>query len=398
MNRKILWIICMLGVSYAGQAQTCTDLLSLAEENYRNGQFEEIKAKLCQCFDIAVSDSDKEIPVKKKFRMMITAMKKADSLYGHLLGPFTGYWRDLLNVDQTFKRDKGSFSYLEQHRAYLLLSKVYFELGALELSEYFTRLAIRADPGTYLNDPDKGFNRVYNSQISAIRELSFGPVSGWLYTIPVKIKNNRSGISDFKYQTDGKIILGGQLNYFIRPALALSFNTWFHGIRVVYLQSANAGNNRFDFYLAERQNWIKFPVLVKWSPSVFAGIDPFKSKLFIAGGFSVNYMTQTRATIIDLVSDISLYNYNMIPYRNRFNYEAMGAIMLRFRLGRNYLNLGFTGGYTFKEIVNEDLVGSPDNALFVKYGVVENNYKLLSGAWMASYEIRFSQRKRTFNH
>jgi hypothetical protein len=390
---KISIITCLLGISQVIAGQSCSELLSLAEENYRNGQFQEIKAKLCNCFGIIISSKDGEIkPVK--FHLMIDSMKKADLLYGPQLGSFAGYWNDFIPRDTIKRRDTDSFSYLEFRRAYLLLSKVYFELGVLELAEYFARKAIRAEPGTYLNDPDKAFNRVYNSQISTIRELSFGPVSGWMYTLPVKVINNRPGDPEVKYQTDGKIILGAQLNYFIRRQIILSFNSWFHGLRVVYLQSVNGGNNRFDFYFAEKQNWIKFPILVKWSPSRFNANEPFKAKVFFAGGFSVNYMTQTRATIIDLISDVSLYNYNMAPYRNRLNYEVMGEMMLRFRLGRNYLNLGFIGGYTFKEIVDKRLLGSSDNPLFIRYGIVENNYKLLSGAWKASYEIRFSNRKK----
>ena len=143
------------------------------------------------------------------------------------------------------------------------------------------------------------------------------------------------------------------------------------------------------------------PILFKWSSlhhlNWFKNNELLKAKIFIDGGVSLDYLFQSKATIIDLSSNTALSDYMVTKYRNRINYEFILQILSRFKVGRNYLNIGFTGSYMMNNVVNQKLVGSDKNMLFSKYGIRENNYKLICGSWTLNYEWRFSRIKKKIN-
>ena len=52
---KLLLTIILLPLAFAAFGQSCSEMLSQAEQYYRDGQFEDIKPKLCKCFGITGS-------------------------------------------------------------------------------------------------------------------------------------------------------------------------------------------------------------------------------------------------------------------------------------------------------------------------------------------------------
>jgi hypothetical protein len=395
---KHLLILILVLCSFITWGQGCTELLSKAEQDYRNGQFDSIKPKLCNCFGIYTTADTNDIR-PRKYRSMITAMQKADSLYARELGSFQGYWRDFrMTKAQRKAIGDNYFSFPERSRAFALLGKIYNQLGVMPLSEFFALKAILIDPDQQLQNDNSGFNRIYSQQLKKIREWSIGPLLSWLYALPVSKKNNLPGSYSFKYQSDGKVVQGIQVNYGIKSALILNVGLLVNSTRIVYTQKMTPSANDFDLYHNEKQNWVRLPVLLKWGTmrkfNWLRKNEPLKPKLFIGTGFAINYLEKSSASIINLPGDKALYNYNVAPYRNRWNYELILQLMLRFKLSRNYVNFGFTGSYMLNDIVKQNQVGNSNNTLYNTYGIKENNYKLLTGAWTVTYEFRFNWIKR----
>lgn len=117
-------------------------------------------------------------------------------------------------------------------------------------------------------------------------------------------------------------------------------------------------------------------------------------KIFFATGFALDYLASAHATIVDLNSNHALYDYNVTQYRNRLNYEYILQGFARFGVGRNYLNIGLTGSYLLRDMVDQQMVGNPQNPLYSIYGIKENNYKMVTGSWMVTYDFMFNRIKK----
>ena len=397
-----------------GQNQSCSEKLSEAEQFYRDGKFESIiDLSLCNCFGAYYEDKnwkgDRQELNKTSLiqiypatmRSVIHEMIEADSLYPEQLGRFKEYWRGFpIPVHEFNLHKKTYFTFEERFRAFVLFGKLYHQLGALKLSEHFALQSVMMRPNDVIDDRETGFGRIYVDQKDKVRELSWGPIIGWLYTLPVSVVNNRPGDYDFKYQTDGKVVLGAHFDYYIKQYLAVNFNFWFHSNRIVYTQKNGPGINDFDFYHEEQQSWIKVPVLLKWSSANHLNIlkksEAFRAKVFFAGGMAFDFLRKSDATIVDLESGASLYNYEVTKSRHRLNYEAVAQLLVRLTVGQNYVNVGFTGSYNLHPVLNQSKVSNADNQLYNNYGIIENNYKIISGFWTVTYEIRLSRLKERF--
>jgi hypothetical protein len=370
-------------------AQSCTEKLSLAEQDYRDGKLQDVKSKLCKCFGIYVDSKNKIRPVN--FQSMIEEMQRADSLYASELGPFKYYWRSLiLSRGEVRKHADLFFTLSERYRAYVLLGKLYLHLGVVPLSEFFALKAVSVDPDKELKSDSTSFGRVYAKQTKRVRQLTFGPVAGLHYTIPTAVKYNRPGVTEFKYQSDGKVLLGANVSYYFNPKLILSANFLWNSLKVVYLQPDKNYLN-YSFYHLEKQNWYKLPLLLKWQ--VVNLYREKELKLFMASGFSLDYLARSEVTISDVQQDNYIYDFRTTSTRNRWNAEFVLQLLVRFKAGQNYLNLGFTGSRTLRYTLDESQIGSPSNRLFNATGLVEDNYKMWQGFWLISYDFRFSKIK-----
>lgn len=397
---KLLCLFCVTWFSANGQ--NCTELLSQAEQDFRDGRFLQIKQKLCQCFGAYVDveeDTSKVRPAK--MRSMLTEMQAADDEYAAQLGVFRGYWEEFVFTKHEYaSRRKDLFTYEERYRAFVLLSKLYHYLGVPPLEEYFASRAVTMHPEMDVETESASFRQVFEGQRRRVHQFSFGPLIGWSYAIPVAKVDYRAQQPDFQYQNDGRVVLGLHLNYLMSPSLTLNVNFWFHGTNIVYTErSANVPDDaQVSFYHRDLQGWLKFPIMLKWSPAKhfywLKKQETWRSKIFIAGGLSATYLTRSNVTVFDLSSHTSLYDYNVVTTRNRFNPELVLQILTRFQLGQNYINIGFTGTHSFKYILNDSLVKSPENPLYANYGIVENNYRLIGGFWTVTYEYRINYTRR----
>ncbi len=371
--------------------QTCADKISQAEEDYRNGRYDEMKSQICSCFGIYRDEDGKIRP--RKFASLIAELQQVDSIYAPQLGTFKEYWEHFIGTGQT----EDVFSYEERYRAYILLGKVYNDLNVMPLAEFFSRKALSLDPGRALEEEESGFKRIYDSQIGTVKEITFGVFWGWIYSIPIEVTNNRRRPYDFQTQTNGKVMLGLQYNYFVKPYLVLSANFWWHSTNVVYIQPTSAGGMTVDFFSQEKQDWLKFPVMIKWSSrehlNIFKKSETLRGKIFFGAGIVVDYLNNSNIILADRASNTTLFEFNTAADRNRFNYEVLLQGIARFKLGRNYLTFGFTGLYTLKDILKDG-----QGSLYDEFEIVENNYKLLSGFYTLTYEFRFSTTKGKLTH
>jgi hypothetical protein len=398
MNKLVpILIISMLSLEVS--AQECAELLSQAEQNYRNGLLEDVVPKICKCFGIYRDGKKGEIK-PAGYRLMFKELKKADSIYPQQLGPLLGYSDNFFNTKSEFKQKQSKFfTPSERNRAFVLLGKLYDQLGVMSLSEYFALRAILIEPDIKMTNDSLGFNRTYSEELDRVRAWSVGPYLAWLYLVPTAIQNNSGHDVNFRFQSTGKLVLGAQIKYFFKPTLAVEIGYLINSATIVYTEKRSTSQNDFDFYHQEKQDWVRIPFLFQFSSVNKLGL--FKNengkpvgKLFFGAGLAVDYLTDSYATIVDVNTNHVFYARDVVDYRNRLNLELICQVFAKFGVGRNYVNIGFNGSYYLRDIVNQDLVTSSDNDLYATYGIKENNYKLLTGSWTVSYDFMFNRLRK----
>ncbi|HTE24160.1 hypothetical protein [Flavitalea sp.] len=396
---RLTLILLLSLLTPAVKGQECAELLSQAEQDYRNGLLEVIVPKICKCFGIYRDDKKGEIkPVG--YKVMMREMKNADSMYPQQLGPLLGYWVNFVNTKSAFKQKRNKFfKPSERNRAFVLLGKLYDQLGAIRLSEYFALRAILIEPDVELANDSLGFNRTYSEELDRVRQWSVGPYLGWLYVVPAAIQNNGGYDLNFRYQSTAKIVLGAQFKYFFKPTIAINAGYLINSATIVYTEKRTSSQNDFDFYHEEKQDWVRIPALFQISSVNKLGL--FKNengkpigKLFFGGGFAVDYLSRSYATIVDVNGNHVFYAKNVTDYRNRVNLELILQVFAQFGVGRNYVNIGFTGSYLLRDIVKQDMVTSNENPLYATYGIKENNYKLMTGCWTVTYDFMFNRLRK----
>jgi hypothetical protein len=379
------------------KGQECAELLSQAEQDYRNGLLEDIVPKICKCFGIYRDDKKGDIR-PDGYKVMMREMKKADSMYPQQLGPLLGYWDNFVNSESVFKQNRNKFFKLsERNRAFVLLGKLYDQLGAIRLSEYFALRAILIEPDEQMANDSLGFNRTYTQEMDRVRRWSVGPYLGWIYVVQTAIQKNSTYDRDFIYQSTGKIVLGAQFKYYFKPTSVVNIGYLVNSTTVVYTEKRDS--IEFNSYHAEKQDWVRVPVLFQLSSVNKLGL--FKNengkpigKLFFGGGFAVDYLSQSYVTFVDIDSNKVLFAYKAKDHRNRINLELILQVFARFGVGRNFVNIGFTGSYLLRDIVNQDMVTSTENTLYSDHGITESNYKLMSGTWSVTYDFMFNWLRR----
>jgi len=401
LRLRLVFAVAFLTLVAQGQAPPCSELLSKAEQAYRDGSFEDIQSpQLCKCFGIYRSKKTGEIK-PAVFKPMIDEIQNGYSMYALQLGQFAEHGDStfVLSEDEFKSRNNNFFSMPERNRAFVLLGKLYDQLGVIRLSEYFALKAILIEPSNELINQRTGFTRTYSQEMGRVRDWSVGPILSWLYALPVAKTNNTGGVPDFRYQSDGKIGLGVQFNYFFKPTSVINIGLMISSTKMVYTIKRVPSNNDFDFFHTEKQNWVRLPVFFRWSSKNTLGLLKNTNgrpavKIFFATGFSFDWMSGSRASIVDLTSNRGLYDYEVPRYRNRITFEYMLQGFARFVVGRNYLNVGVTGTWFLRDVVNQSLVGSDKNRLYALYGIKENNYKMVTGSWMVTYDFMFNRIKK----
>lgn len=380
--------------------QNCSDLLSKAEQYYQAGQLmnirDSINADMCKCLGIyRVGKKDKILPAG--YRFMITEMQKADTAYTQQIGIFKGLYKDFIMSDGEYKNRKDKFfSTEEKKRFFILMGNLYAQLGVISLAEYFAQRAIIIERDDKFENDSTGFNRAYQKALTQVRGFTIGPSVGWVYNIVTDKKINLPGTASFKYQTNANIMFGAELNFYLKDNLIVNVNALINSIRVVYTQQRNPSLHKYDLYFSEKQNWIRLPLMIRWSSrdhlNLFRRNGRPVVKLFFATGISFDYLESAKVTLADIDLGRLWNDLSLTGNRNRFNYEYLLHTYARFKIGNDYLNFGFMGSRLLKDVSNQQKIAG--SMLSTDYGIKENNYKLLMGTWLVSYEFRIDWLKK----
>ncbi len=372
--------------------QSCTELLSEAEEAYRNGRFNDIQ-QICPCLAKVSRRRAGQTPVS--ILKLVTQLREYEEEYAHLLGSYRQF-STILENNALFKEDRENcFSNDERLRAYLLLGKMYETLGAIKIAELFSKRIIVEYPAFYLEGPEHfSYKQIYDRKLRKTQKFALGATAGWGYALPRPGKTNRAVAPEYSFKlTEGNVLLGLYIDYLIRKNFAVSIQLWQHTNQFEYTEPSFTDVNEFNFFHKERRIWLKMPLLVKLShPDLrwLDAMDNLDARFFVQGGFSFNFLSSADATIIDAQKNLFLNDVNVIDGRHKLNYDLILGLGSRFRVGQSFVTAGVNYSYGLRDVVNQDMVGNPENPLFRDYGVIENNYKTHSIFYFITYEMRFN--------
>jgi hypothetical protein len=394
---KSTFVAALFFMSGVVLGQTCTDRLSLAEQDYRNGRLEEVGEHLCRCIGAyQAADADTGLIAPSQMRHIIEQMIIADQFYPAQLGNYHKFWKRLLMKQKDYRDSvKHMFSFEERYRALVLLGKIYNQLNVLPVAEIFAVEAISMFPQKMILDETEPFRKLYNNQKGRVREYTIAPIVGWAYAVPIYSRNYSRLETDYQWQS-GKLVLGLQFNYSISPAFMANMNFWFHSTSVVYQTKPliSGPSQEFNFYHSENIEWIKFPMMLKWSApnhlNIFRKYESLKAKIYFAGGISPNFLVRSKATIINVAQRTSS-DQEVTNERNRFNLDLVVQGLIRFKIAQDYINIGGTGTCALMYLLRDP------NAPRLTGAISENDYRLLGGFWTVTYERRFSRIRKNWS-
>ncbi len=112
---------------------------------------------------------------------------------------------------------------------------------------------------------------------------------------------------------------------------------------------------------------------------------------FLSAAGSLNLLFGSRGFIYQTGESVALDGYPLTRMRKRANYALLAGTGLLYQAAQHRFSISFTLNYGVNKALAKKSIGPP---LFQQYGIVENNYRVISGVGLVSYEYSYSRLKR----
>jgi len=349
--KSVLWVIFLfIIIINNSNAQTCTEKLKQAEDEFEEGHLYEIQGLLDQCIQQGFSRDEKI----RAYRLLTISFLFLDQF-----SLADQNYLELLKINPEFKpnplTDPSELLFL--HKKFITnpsFSLVLMKAGT-NLTFINTLVNFTLDGSINLANKETDF---YNNEIS--RE-----VVSYLPGFEIG-----SGID---YRLNKKFDASVEL--------LISYNR-------IKRQERSLGISNLSFQ--EAQWFVKMPFSIKYT------FEKPRLKPYIYSGFSLDFLlnsiagklervvsiisvqtdsvnsTQDRNEVFDPISDP---NINLNDKRNWFNYSVLVGAGIKYKIGIDYLAFDVRYSYGLNNISNRDARYAPNDPLLFKYWYVDDDFR-----------------------